>query len=301
MQKENYYLLIIILCLIILIVLIIFQIVVRLFKSSLYKPTLFKVNDKARIKNDLLEATFFYIDDAVILIDENGKILFVNNIAQELTGYLESEMIGSSIEMFGTISENKSIKSKIIPSDDIIKEGALFDILPSYILISKDFSEYFIEGSIIPLRNKNEKLVGSIIVFKDITKQKNSEDKMFHIAYYDALTELPNRTYLIEKLNSAMMKAHVTKKSGALFMLDLDNFKTINDTMGHLIGDGLLKQIGECFASVLQINFSDRIIARIGGDEFGVLMEDIGNHENVVSIANTIMGDIPKTLEYREL
>jgi diguanylate cyclase (GGDEF)-like protein/PAS domain S-box-containing protein len=129
-------------------------------------------------------------------------------------------------------------------------------------------------------------VVGRVWSFSDITEQKQLENELAHLAFHDTLTGLANRALFSDRLNQALARSERTGKYVAVLFLDLDNFKTINDNLGHSAGDELLIAVGQKLAKCLRRSDT---AARLGGDEFAVLVEDVDNHDEVVRLANRIM------------
>jgi diguanylate cyclase (GGDEF)-like protein/PAS domain S-box-containing protein len=127
-----------------------------------------------------------------------------------------------------------------------------------------------------PSLDDHGKIVGGIGIVQDITERKAAEETIKNLAFYDHLTDIPNRRLLLERLQHAMVSSAHNDKTGALLFIDLDNFKAINDTLGHDMGDLLLQQVAQRLVSCLREGDS---VARLGGDEFVVLLEDLSGHD----------------------
>jgi diguanylate cyclase (GGDEF)-like protein/PAS domain S-box-containing protein len=124
-----------------------------------------------------------------------------------------------------------------------------------------------------PFQNGGGKIVGGIAIVQDVTERKVAEDQIKNLAFYDPLTELPNRRLLLDRLHHALASSARSGKEGALLFIDLDNFKALNDTLGHDMGDLLLRQVAQRLTSCVR---EDDTVARLGGDEFVVMLEDLG-------------------------
>jgi diguanylate cyclase (GGDEF)-like protein len=158
------------------------------------------------------------------------------------------------------------------------KDGSIFDVE-----ISARYR--FIEG-------------GQMVVFlQDITEQKQAVDEIEHLAFYDPLTRLPNRRLLLDHIKRALAASSRAGRDGALLFLDLDHFKTLNDTLGHAFGDMLLQQVADRLTACLRENDTIARLARLGGDEFVVMLEDLSNHPlDAVSQAEVVAEKIHSCL-----
>jgi diguanylate cyclase (GGDEF)-like protein/PAS domain S-box-containing protein len=140
----------------------------------------------------------------------------------------------------------------------------------------------------------NEGSKGAVVVFHDITERKINDERIRHLAQHDTLTELPNRALLTDRLHQALSYAKRDKQRVALMFIDLDRFKPINDTQGHVVGDWLLKQVAirmrEC------VRDSDTV-ARVGGDEFVVLLRSVDSTEDAVMVAEKIRNALNEPFE----
>ena len=142
--------------------------------------------------------------------------------------------------------------------------------------------------------NPNSPESGSIWVFEDISERKSAELEINNLAFYDTLTQLPNRRLLLDRLKHALISSERSKKYCALLFIDLDNFKTLNDTYGHDSGDDLLQQVAARLISCVR---QDDTVARLGGDEFVVLLEDLSNEmQETAAIAKTVSEKIQNSL-----
>src|SRR6202034_261745 len=126
---------------------------------------------------------------------------------------------------------------------------------------------------------------GAVITFRDITERKAFEDELHHHAFYDGLTGLANRRLLVERLDQALRRSELDRKTHALIFVDVDRFKSINDSLGHVTGDEFLVAIGACMKSVVR---SHDLLARFGGDEFVALLEDVAGVDMAVAAARRI-------------
>ena len=139
----------------------------------------------------------------------------------------------------------------------------------------------------------NGEAVGAVITFRDITERKAFEDTMTHHAFYDSLTGLANRRMLVERLEQAMQQSELDQKVHALIFIDVDRFKSINDSLGHGTGDDLLVAIGD---RIRQAIHSRDLLARFGGDEFVVLVLDVSDVEEAVGTARRILACVEEPL-----
>jgi diguanylate cyclase (GGDEF)-like protein len=148
------------------------------------------------------------------------------------------------------------------------------------------------------IKSKSGEVIGALIVLHDITDQKKSEEKIKHMAYHDALTGLPNLRFFKEKLTDFLEKENFVDDSNMLsvMFLDLDGFKAVNDQFGHDIGDLLLQEVCKRISSCLK---DHDIAARIGGDEFTVLLPELKTQEDAILMANTIIEKIRETYEFK--
>lgn len=238
--------------------------------------------------------------DAVITADSNKKIISWNQQACEVFGYTEMEILG--LHLFQLILTHKSLvqKSELIDS--------LFDTTndkPSGVRLEavgkhKDNRQFPLDLSISSSRIGD--LFTLSVFARDITECKRWDDKIHFLAYCDSLTNLPNRQSFKEQVDRAIKTATRHHSIGAVLYLDLDEFKRINDTLGHDIGDMLLKNVTSRLVS--QLRDSDSIghinepgaveggcnVARLGGDEFTVLLEEIENPETAGLVAKRVQG-----------
>jgi diguanylate cyclase (GGDEF)-like protein len=138
----------------------------------------------------------------------------------------------------------------------------------------KNGEQFWLELDIVPVDYFSRGLTHWVAVARDITTRKAAEEEIEHLAFYDALTQLPNRQLLMDSLRQALLPTDNPDKTGALMFIDLDNFKILNDTRGHATGDLLLQQVAARLNSCVRLRDT---VARLGGDEFVVLLEDLGD------------------------
>ena len=211
------------------------------------------------------------IGDAVITTDSNGSIEYLNPIAEQLTGWTANEAAGKELlEVFNIINE-VTREPAIDPISRCLKEDRIVGLANHTALINRDGMEYIIEDSAAPIRNRRDKTIGAVMVFRDVTEERLAQRQLRYLAQHDTLTTLNNRHYFEQELERAVQVARRGNIQYALLYMDLDQFKVINDTAGHGVGDELLREVAQLFTR--RVRKSD-VLARLGGDEFGVLLSD---------------------------
>lgn len=218
--------------------------------------------------------------NSLIVIDPEGRIRRVNKSTVALLGYSEAELIDQPIEKI--FNEKHPRKGAWI--GQLLQQGFLRNIESNY--RAKD-------GRIVPvwfscsvMRDAQERVEGIVCVAQDISERKRSLARLNHMVNHDTLTNLPNRTLFVGRLTQLLSGIHRRKRLMAVLSLDLDRFKNINDTLGHVIGDLLLQRVAERLMGCVR---EGDTIARLGGDEFVLLIDDIMRPEDVGKIAKKIL------------
>ena len=217
------------------------------------------------------QVTLHSISEAVITTDINKHIIYMNPIARRITGWNEEDAIGMPLnKVFRLIHEETRDTVNSTVDECLSIQGTVLFEEPA-ILINKNGDEFAVENSSSPIRGHNGEIIGAVLVFRNITHIRNLSKKMEYQATHDALTGLINRHEFEHQLKLAVKSAREDNKNHAICYLDLDQFKIVNDTCGHIAGDQLLKELAAMMPH--SIRASD-CLARLGGDEFGVLMFD---------------------------
>ena len=213
------------------------------------------------------QVTLHSIGDAVITTDKRGYIKYMNSVAEELTGVILSQVIHNKIsKAFSILSDGH--EQRINPVLEVILKQSTFSSDGHARLILNSGIEYAIEYTASPIFDSNNVLEGAVLVFRDVTEMRAMALQLGYQASHDELTGLINRREFENRVELALMSARGDKVQHAMCYLDLDQFKVVNDTCGHVAGDELLRQL----ASLLKLEIrSGDTLARLGGDEFGVL------------------------------
>ncbi len=238
-------------------------------------------------------------DDSIFLLDGNYKFLFMNKKHLFRMGISENEYAGRLFSEFHSPEEAVAFIAKV---DEVFKTGE--SIQNEY--RSERDNRYFLQ-TLSPIKDRTGIPEAVTVVSKDITEHKNTEEQVRFLAYFDSLTGLPNRFFFKELLDKALLHAERHKLILAILFLDIDNFKRINDTLGHDIGDELLQAVTSRLLksvrssdSIGRINETANIntLSRLGGDEFVVLLCEIANAPDAASVARRLLKDIsePYTL-----
>jgi len=231
-----------------------------------------KLAEEALAKEkELAQVTLASIGDGVIRTDAAGVIDYLNPVAEKLTGWSGAEACGQPLgRVFRVIDE---ATGKPLPStvERCLAEGRVIEHSGYSMLVRRDGRESAIRDSVAPIQDRQGRTTGSVLVFKDVTQLRGMEREMIYLARHDPLTGLINRREFEKRLQHCLDTAGEDGREHALFYLDLDEFKVVNDTCGHLAGDEMLKQVTSLLRSLVR---KTDTLARLGGDEFGVLLED---------------------------
>ena len=236
----------------------------------------------------LLQTSIERLND-MVLIAEDGhegawpKIVFVNQAFVRLTGYSQVEVMGRTPELLQGPNTQRNALTRI--------NHALGHSLPvraELICYKKNGETFWLELNIVPVNYQNRGLTHWVAVGRDITERKAADEKIEHLAFYDTMTQLPNRQLLTTRLETVLSPAKEHKKIGALMFIDLDNFKVLNDTLGHSRGDMMLQQVATRLQSC--VRRSDTV-ARLGGDEFVVMLEDLSDDPETALQKTRVVGE----------
>jgi diguanylate cyclase (GGDEF)-like protein/PAS domain S-box-containing protein len=245
-----------------------------------------------RAEKEKAQVTLQSIGDAVITTDADMLIEYLNPIAETLTGWTTAEAKGMHMDAVFKIYNENSRHPAANPIAECLEKNGIVEMENHTILVRRtDNEEFHIEDSAAPIRHADGSILGAVMVFHDVTDRKTAQKRLQHIAYHDTMTGLPNRALFRKKLSKAMTDARFLDRYAAVLFLDLDRFKTINDSLGHGIGDELLimvaKRLEQC------IRDSD-VICRMGGDEFTAVLSSISSPENAATVAEKIIESISK-------
>jgi diguanylate cyclase (GGDEF)-like protein/PAS domain S-box-containing protein len=221
--------------------------------------------------------------DAVAATDLLGRISFLNAAGERVTGWSQRQALGRPIGDVLRIVDAASrepIANLMQYSDDALARSS------NWLLLRQDGAEIPIEESVAAILSEAGQVIGAVMVFRDVSAGRAVATRISHAAEHDFLTGLPNRMLLNDRVTEAiLLAARHTKKVGLLF-LDLDGFKQINDSLGHPVGDRLLKSVA---TRLVQCVRASDTVSRQGGDEFVVLLSEMESAEDAAVIANKLL------------
>lgn len=231
------------------------------------------------------QVTLDSIGDGVLSTDANYRITFLNPVAEQLTGWTQSEASGHKLtEVFQVL--DATTRAPIVPCLEFeVGKGRTVILPPNCVLLKRDGCELPIEDSAAPIHDRAGHVAGLVVVFRDVSEVQAMVQRMTHLAEHDILTSLPNRGVLDDRLEQGISLAQRHSRRLAVLFIDLDHFKHINDSLGHLIGDQLLRAVALRIKPCVR---SSDTVSRQGGDEFIVLLSEISNAEDAALIADKI-------------
>ena len=219
--------------------------------------------------------------EGVLVSDRNGLIVHVNRALVEITGYTPQEVLGQSPSMFKSGRHGPAFYQDVFES--LKNTGQWHGEIWNRRKSGEVYPQWQTIRSICDAKGQVSHYVA---VFSDISAIKNSQTELMRLAHHDPLTDLPNRLLFTDRTEQALASAQRHKTGCALLMIDLDHFKIINDSLGHNVGDLLLKEVGERLLSVFGKGFT---VARLGGDEFAVLIENCSQVAQAAALAQQIL------------
>jgi diguanylate cyclase (GGDEF)-like protein/PAS domain S-box-containing protein len=263
----------------------------------------FDVTDRKKLEERIRQSEERYrtiieeMEEWYFETDLDGNILFFNQVIARALGYPQKDLTGLNLRTFFKQEEADTVYGIF---RQVEETGEPVKNFP-YRFVRPDDSIIFAEVSIFSKRDQTGKILGFRGVGHDITERKRSEERIQYLATHDALTGLPNRLLFGQLLNHALQSARRFMRQLAVFFIDLDRFKMINDSLGHEAGDQLLKEIASRLRQVLR---EIDIVARLGGDEFVVLIEEVNDPDQAATVARKILSAVIKPVvlggqEYR--
>jgi diguanylate cyclase (GGDEF)-like protein/PAS domain S-box-containing protein len=217
---------------------------------------------------ELAEITLYSIGDAVISTNAKGEVEQLNPIAEKLTGWTTNEARGVPISEVFWIVDEYTRDHIVGPVETALREARVTELDINTVLLSRDGREFAIDESAAPILNAEGEVIGAVLTFRDVVSERAMENLLSWEASHDPLTNLVNRREFERCLRQALAIAKIQDKQHILAYLDLDRFKVVNDTCGHLAGDELLCQV----AALMQTKMRKTdTLGRLGGDEFGII------------------------------
>ena len=247
---------------------------------------------QVRLERERLSSITLNIGEGVCAVDAGGKLSFVNRAAADMI-----ELSSFSIAIDNPMNDSALTAPDFLlaPAREAMRTGRT---------IREDNARFRgKDGAAIPVAYTASAVMtdgtpsGAVITFRDITERKAFEDELHHHAFYDSLTGLANRRMLVERLDQALQRSALDRKIHALIFVDVDRFKSINDSLGHVTGDEFLVAIGACMKSVVR---SHDLLARFGGDEFVALLEDVAGVDVAVAAARRICAALEQPIVLRD-
>lgn len=269
-------------------------------ETTNYVATLRDITEQKRVEEALqesealLQATMKILPVGLWIMNAEGKIVFGNTVGQQI--WAGARYVG--VEQFGEykgwwLDSGKRIEPHEWSAARAIEKGEI-SIEEEIEIECFDGTHKIILNSSLPLRRSDGSISGAIIVNQDITERKQAEEQIRHLAFYDTLTQLPNRRLLNDRIGQVMAASKRSGNYGALMFLDLDNFKPLNDTHGHDVGDLLLVEVAHRIASCVR---EVDTVARFGGDEFVVMLSELdADKDESAAQAGTVAEKIRATL-----
>lgn len=243
----------------------------------------------------LLRSALSATANGVFITDKAGHIQWVNKAFTTLTGYSETEVIGNTPRVLNSGKQNAAYYETLWST---IMRGEVWrnEMQDRH----KDGSEIYITQTITPIVNAQGEITHFIAVLEDISARRVAEKRIKHMAHYDALTNLPNRALFMDRLSQVLVSAKRANHTAALMFIDLDGFKSVNDTLGHHAGDLLLQQVAVRLKGCVR---ESDTVARLAGDEFTVILQEISSIADAKKVAEKIIEvfAIPFELEGHEI
>ncbi len=248
------------------------------------RSTNLEITERKKVEYELfLAAKVFDSPNPMLITDTNSVIIRCNHAFSASTGFSESEILGQTPALLHSGRHNDEFYHEMWES--ILRtgewQGEVWDrrkngeVYPKWLMISA-------------IKGDDGSVVNYLGTHFDITERKKAEQKIEELAFFDQLTGLPNRTLLLDRLKQAMMMSARNGNYCALLLIDLDNFKSLNDTLGHDFGDMLLKQVGERLRSCVR---ADDTVARLGGDEFVVILNGLNSIESEAGVQTEVVAE----------
>jgi diguanylate cyclase (GGDEF)-like protein/PAS domain S-box-containing protein len=243
-----------------------------------------EVSARHRLAEERLRFIAAAAQDAIIMMDHKGRIAFWNEAAHRIFGYAEQEAKGKKLHELIVPEPYRVEFEKGLDVAGSAARGSVVGKTLELAGLRKDGAEIVTEHSISGV--SIDRKWHTICIVRDITERKQFEERIRHLANYDNLTALPNRTLFYDRLSQAINLAQRNRHEMALLYLDLDRFKWVNDTRGHDAGDEVLKRAADRIQA--QVRESDTV-ARIGGDEFAVILPKIGSSQDAAIVAEKVI------------
>ena len=261
-----------------------------MIERAVISEALFEQNERALI-------TLNSIGDAVMSTDPEGRVTYLNVIAEGLTGWLQEQALGHPLEEVFRIVDGTTRETARNPMSLAMQENKTVVLTPNCVLIRRDGVEAAIEDSAAPIHDRQGQVTGAVMVFHDVSVARAMTLKMSYLAQHDSLTDLPNRVLMNDRLSEAITLSKRHHRQLAVLFVDLDRFKRINDSLGHVIGDRVLQAVARRLYTCVR---SSDTVSRQGGDEFVILLWEERNAQDAAVTAEKILHALRAPLDIDE-